>query len=116
MTADGNPFSPSLFVAAGIVTANRTDRVIVNAGYKALATDSGKAVPMRGAAQGSTYRFMGDEHGAVEFIRRCRRRRSARPSSSSPRIAIRPSISILATWSRSGEEIVDEWPVTARGY
>ena len=66
VTGDGNPYSPSLFVAAAVVTANRPDRVIVNAGYKALATDSGKAVPMRGIAQGATYRFMGDEHGAIE--------------------------------------------------
>jgi D-serine deaminase-like pyridoxal phosphate-dependent protein len=41
--------------------------VIVNAGFKAFATDSGKPVPHRGAPVGATYRYMGDEHGAVEW-------------------------------------------------
>jgi 3-hydroxy-D-aspartate aldolase len=113
---DGNPFSASLFVAAGVVTANRPDRVIVNAGYKALATDSGKAVPLRGVAQGATYRFMGDEHGAVEF------------EASSPAPALGSTIELLTPHCDptvnlharytvvKGEEVVDEWPILARGY
>ena len=114
LTPDGNPFSVSLFVAAGIVTANRRDRVIVNAGYKALATDSGKPVPMRGAAQGSTYRFMGDEHGAVEFD----------PSMPAPELGSTielvtshcdPTVNLHSRYMVArGDEIVDEWPVTAR--
>jgi D-serine deaminase-like pyridoxal phosphate-dependent protein len=116
LTPEGNPFSVSLFVAAGIVTANRKDRVIVNAGYKALATDSGKPVPMRGAAQGSTYRFMGDEHGAVEFD----------PAMPAPALGATielvtshcdPTVNLHARYMVArGGEIVDEWPVTARGY
>lgn len=114
LTPEGNPFTVSLFVAAGVVTANRPDRVIVNAGYKALATDSGKPTPMRGAAQGSTYRFMGDEHGAVEF------------DASMPAPALGSTIELITSHcdptvnlhSRymvaRGDEIIDEWPVTAR--
>jgi 3-hydroxy-D-aspartate aldolase len=62
-----NPFEASLFVAASVVSANHPGRVIVDAGFKAFATDSGRPVPSRGAPKGATYRYMGDEHGAVEF-------------------------------------------------
>ena len=116
LTPEGNPFSVSLFVAAGIVTANRRDRVIVNAGFKALATDSGKPTPMRGAAQGSTYRFMGDEHGAIDFD----------PAMPAPALGsvielvtshCDPTVNLHARYLVArGDEIIDEWPVTARGY
>jgi D-serine deaminase-like pyridoxal phosphate-dependent protein len=49
ITPHGNPFVPALFVAASVVTSNRPNRVIVNAGWKAFATDSGNPVPVRGA-------------------------------------------------------------------
>jgi 3-hydroxy-D-aspartate aldolase len=116
LTPDGNPFSASLYVAAGVVTANRPDRVIVNAGYKALATDSGKPVPTRGVAQGATYRFMGDEHGAVEFD----------ATSPAPVLGATielltphcdPTVNLHARYTVvSGEEVVDEWAILARGY
>ena len=116
LTPNGNPFSPSLFVAAGIVTANRPDRVIVNAGLKALATDSGKPVPMRGVAQGATYRFIGDEHGAVEFDS------SAPPPELGGIIELLtphcdPTVNLHARYVVvRGDEVVDEWPIVARGY
>lgn len=115
LTPEGNPFSPALFIAASVVTANRSGRVIVNAGYKAFAADSGMPVPVRGAPEGATYRFMGDEHGAVEFA-----------SSASP--ALGATIELLSShcdptvnlYSRClvvrADEVIDEWPVIARGY
>jgi 3-hydroxy-D-aspartate aldolase len=116
LTPDGNPFSASLFVAAGVVTANRPDRVIVNAGFKAFATDSGRPVPTRGVAQGATYRFMGDEHGAVEFD----------PTSPPPALGATielltshcdPTVNLHARYDVvRGEDVVDEWPILARGY
>jgi D-serine deaminase-like pyridoxal phosphate-dependent protein len=115
LTPDGNPFSPSLFVAASVVTANRPGKVIVNAGLKAFATDSGLPVPVRGAPDRATYRFMGDEHGAIEF-------------SGGPAPKLAATIELLTShcdptvnlFSRalivSGDEVVDEWPIVARGY
>src|SRR4051812_19174036 len=51
----GNPFRPSLFVAAGVVSAgHHPARVIVDAGLKALATDSGRPVPRRGVPPGAS--------------------------------------------------------------
>src|SRR5262245_39811275 len=49
VTPDGNPYVASLFVAATVVSANRPGRVIINAGFKAFATDSGLPKPMKGA-------------------------------------------------------------------
>ena len=116
VTGDGNPYSPSLFVAAAVVTANRPDRVIVNAGYKALATNSGKAVPMRGIAQGATYRFMGDEHGAVE-----RDGGAPMPELGSVIELLTPhcdpTVNLHARYVVvRGEDVIDEWPIAARGY
>jgi D-serine deaminase-like pyridoxal phosphate-dependent protein len=115
MSADGNPFLPALFVAAGVVTSNRPDRVIVNAGWKAFGTDSGRPVPMRGAPPGATYRYMGDEHGAVEFT-------SGTPPALGAVIELLtshcdPTVNLHARYQLvRGEEIVDEWPILARGY
>jgi 3-hydroxy-D-aspartate aldolase len=58
------PFSPALFVATMVVSAQHQTHVTIDAGLKALSAD----VPPRivaGAAPDSTYRSMGDEHGAV---------------------------------------------------
>jgi 3-hydroxy-D-aspartate aldolase len=72
--ADGsNPFRHSLFVRAAVVSANAVGndvpKVIVNAGLKAFATDSGlprlAAAPRDLATDAVTFRFMGDEHGAL---------------------------------------------------
>jgi D-serine deaminase-like pyridoxal phosphate-dependent protein len=116
LTPDGNPFSPSLFVAAAVVTANRPQRAIVNAGLKAFATDSGRPVPIRGIPQGAAYRFMGDEHGAIEF----------EASSPSPTLGSTielltshcdPTVNLHARYTVvRGDEVVDEWPILARGY
>ena len=115
MSAEGNPFVPALFVAASVVTANRPNRVIVNAGWKAFATDSGKPVPMRGAPAGATYRFMGDEHGAIEF-------ESGTPPPHGAVIELLtshcdPTVNLHARYQVvRGDEVVDEWPILARGY
>ncbi|MDP9138124.1 MAG: alanine racemase [Pseudomonadota bacterium] len=110
-----NPFRPSLFVAATVVASNHPDRVIINAGYKALATDSGQPLPMSGAPANATYRFMGDEHGAIDFT-----------SGPAPVIGdmvelltphCDPTVNLHAQYHVArGEEIIDVWPIAARGY
>jgi 3-hydroxy-D-aspartate aldolase len=108
----GNPFTPSLFVAASVVSANHPGRVIVNAGLKAFATDSGKPRPWRGAPTDATYRFMGDEHGAVEF------------DGQGPGLAdtiefltshCDPTVNLHSAFHVvRGDEIIDIWPINAR--
>jgi len=116
LSPDGNPFTTSLFVAAGVVTANRPDSVTVNAGYKALATDSGQPQPVRGIAQGASYRFMGDEHGVIDFD----------PGAPRPELGAvielvtshcDPTVNLHARYVVvRDDEVVDEWPILARGY
>jgi 3-hydroxy-D-aspartate aldolase len=110
-----NPFRASLFVAAGVVSANRSNRVIVNAGLKAFASDSGRPVPTRGAPSGATYRFLGDEHGAVEFTS------ESRPALGSVIELLTshcdPTVNLYSDYQViQGETIVDQWSIGARGY
>jgi D-serine deaminase-like pyridoxal phosphate-dependent protein len=113
--SDGNPFEVSLFVAASVVSASVPGRAVVNAGLKAFATDSGLPVPRRGAPQGASYRFMGDEHGRVDY-------------SGEGGLDIADTVEFLVShcdptvnlYSRyyivQGERVVDTWPIRARGY
>jgi len=107
-----NPFEPSLFVAASVVSNNRPGCVIVNAGWKAFATDSGKPQPRRGAPANATYRFMGDEHGAVDF-------EGSGPalgetiefltSHCDPTVNLYPAFHVVR-----GDELLDTWKIRAR--
>jgi 3-hydroxy-D-aspartate aldolase len=110
-----NPFTPSLFVAASVVSASHPGKVIVNAGLKALATDSGKPVPALGAPEESAYRFMGDEHGAVEFGNR-----PAPPLGAVLEFLTShcdPTVNLYTCYRIvRGGEVIDEWPISARGY
>ena len=111
-TEKGVPFAPSLFLAASVVSANHPGRVIVNAGFKAFATDSGKPEPQRGAPAGATYRYMGDEHGAVDF-------EGAGPglgdtiefltSHCDPTVNLHPAYHVVR-----GEQIIDIWPIKGK--
>ena len=112
---DGNPFEPSLFVAASVVSANMPGRAIVNAGYKAFATDSGLPKVARGAPSHSTYRYMGDEHGAVDCA-----------DAPGPKVGdtiefltshCDPTVNLHARYRVvRGDRVVDVWPIVARGY
>jgi 3-hydroxy-D-aspartate aldolase len=108
-----NPFIPSLFVAASVVSTVRPGRLIVNAGWKALAADSGKPVALRGAPAGATYRFMGDEHGALEF-----EGGDAPPPGSIVELLTShcdPTVNLYAAFHVvRGDDVVDIWPIRAR--
>ena len=86
------PFRTSLTVATRVVSTSQPDRVIVDAGFKAMATDAGPALVASGAPADATYQFMGDEHGGRALRARARRaRRSATSSPASRRTATRRS-------------------------
>ncbi|MEO8811592.1 MAG: DSD1 family PLP-dependent enzyme [Caulobacteraceae bacterium] len=59
------PFETALTVDARVISANHPALSTVDAGFKAFATEAGAPPVLRGAAEGSTYHFMGDEHGCV---------------------------------------------------
>jgi 3-hydroxy-D-aspartate aldolase len=113
ISENDNPFVPSLFVAASVVSANRPGRVVVNAGWKAFATDSGKPVALRGAPPGAAFRFMGDEHGALDF-----------ESGAGPGVGATiefltshcdPTVNLYSQlYVVRGEDVIDIWPIRAR--
>lgn len=115
LSANGNDFKPSLFVLASVVSANRPGRAIINAGFKAFATDSGLPVPLRGAPPGATYRYMGDEHGAVEYDGD-----TVMALGSSIELLVShcdPTVNLHACFQvMRGNQVVDRWPILARGY
>ena len=59
------PFEAALFLAAGVVSDRRKTHVTCDVGLKAHSVDGPPARVVGGAPQGSTWRAMGDEHGAV---------------------------------------------------
>ncbi len=59
------PFAPALFLAASVVSVQHAALVTCDAGLKALYTDGPPARVVAGAAPGSRWRSMGDEHGAI---------------------------------------------------
>jgi 3-hydroxy-D-aspartate aldolase len=113
ISENDNPFLPSLFVAASVVSTNRPGRVVVNAGWKALAADSGKPVALRGAPPGSVFRFMGDEHGALDF-----------EGGAGPAIGATieflvshcdPTVNLYSQfYVVRGDDVIDIWPIRAR--
>jgi D-serine deaminase-like pyridoxal phosphate-dependent protein len=67
LTGDGEspPFETALMIDARVVSANTPGLVTLDAGFKAFATDAEAPRVLSGAPEGATYRFMGDEHGAL---------------------------------------------------
>ncbi|MDP8913174.1 MAG: DSD1 family PLP-dependent enzyme [Pseudomonadota bacterium] len=110
-----SPFEVALMVEASVVSANRPGMATIDAGLKAFAVDAGPPVLLSGASEGSRYRFMGDEHGAV----------IASNGEAAPAIMSRvtlatphcdPTVNLYDAYHVvSGDTLVDIWPVTARG-
>ncbi len=67
---DGGPFGDfrqSLFVLATVISHPATDRMITDAGTKALSVDAGMPTPRD--LSGIDYKMAGDEHGRLELNR-----------------------------------------------
>ena len=112
----GSPFRTALTIAGRVVSTVQPDRVIIDAGLKAMATDAGPALIASGAAVEATYQFMGDEHGGLRFAEG----------------TIRPALGDLVTLVTPhcdptvnlhdrfhvirDRRLVDIWPIEARGY
>ena len=59
------PFEAALMVATTVVSARHKSHVVVDAGFKGMSMDGPPAQVMAGAAPGSLWRPMGDEHGMI---------------------------------------------------
>jgi D-serine deaminase-like pyridoxal phosphate-dependent protein len=113
---DAKPFRTSLTIASRVVSANQEDLVVLDAGFKAMATDAGPALVASGASPDAAYQFMGDEHGGLRFA----------ANASRPRLGdlvtlvaphCDPTVN-LHEWFHVMQDggLVDIWPIDAHGY
>ena len=112
-------FEHALFVYATAMSAPAPERVVVDAGHKALAVDSGMPPPWQ--LPGAIYHRPSDEHGILD-VAACNRAPGARATRCCwcPATAIRPSTCTTGTSAcadlATGEARVEcLWPVAARG-
>lgn len=110
--AEGLRFESSLSVDATVVSANAEGLVTLDAGLKAFAADAGVPVVLAGVAGESSYRFMGDEHGAIvgAALPGIAERVTLMPPHCDPTVNLYDRY-----WVVEGDQVVDVWPVTARG-
>lgn len=109
------PFETSLMIDARVVSANHPMLVTVDAGLKAMATEAGPPPILAGAADGSQYRFMGDEQGAVVPPR------GVAPPKLGEVVTLAaphcdPTVNLYDAYHLvRGDTLEAIWPVTARG-
>ncbi|MBV8185608.1 MAG: DSD1 family PLP-dependent enzyme [Alphaproteobacteria bacterium] len=112
---DRPTFEQALQIAARVVSANTPGLATVDAGLKAMATEKGPPPILKGAPEGSTTRFMGDEHLAVVPPEG-----QPAPAHGEQVILVPPHCDPTVNMYESyhvvkGDTLVDIWPVTARG-
>lgn len=109
------PFEESLFVQASVISNNHAGGITCDAGVKHFAVDGGVPIVARGAPAASTYGYFGDEYGHLALP----------PGGSSLDLGDRiefvvphcdPTVSLFDfIHCFRGDELVDIWPVDARG-
>jgi len=113
--ADKPTFEQALQIDARVVSANTAGMVTVDAGLKAMATEKGPPMILKGAVEGATTRFMGDEHLAViapegQAAPAHGEQVILTPPHCDPTVNLYESFHVV-----QGDTLVDIWPVTARG-
>ena len=113
----GNPpFETSLFVRASVVSANRDEHAVINAGLKSFATDSGLPIAVRGATAGAKYEFMGDEHGALVYANTADPRLTPGAAVECITSHCDPTVNLYdALHCIRGDRLVEIWRIDARG-
>jgi len=112
----GNPtFETALQIDARVVSANTPGMCTIDAGLKSMSTEAGPPPILTGAVAGSTFRFMGDEHGAITAPEGARAPQLGAsvtlvPPHCDPTVNLYDAYHIVR-----GNTLVDIWPVTARG-
>ncbi len=113
--AAAHPFETSLMIDARVISASHPMLVTVDAGLKAMATEAGPPPILAGAAEGSAYRFMGDEHGAIVPPG------GVAPPKLGERVTLAaphcdPTVNLYDAYHVvRGDTLEAIWPVTARG-
>jgi 3-hydroxy-D-aspartate aldolase len=110
-----SPFETSLMVDARVISASHPMLVTVDAGLKAFATEAGPPPILAGAPEGSAYRFMGDEQGAIVPPK------GVAPPRLGERVTLGaphcdPTVNLYDAYHVvRGDTLEAIWPVTARG-
>jgi D-serine deaminase-like pyridoxal phosphate-dependent protein len=109
------PFERSLFVHTTVISANHAGFCTTDAGFKAFATDGPKPAIHSGAPAGSSYVFMGDEHGAVLLPSGAQMLALGALVVCTPPHCD-PTVNLYDRYyCVRGDVLVDVWPVGARG-
>lgn len=113
---DEPAFRQSLFVQTTVVSVNQLDLAVVHGGWKAFSTESDVPIVAKGAPGGAKYKFMGDEHGGLQLP----------PGSAALPIGTivefvpphcDPTVNLFNRFHCvRGDDLVDIWPIEARGY
>ncbi|MBC7940114.1 MAG: DSD1 family PLP-dependent enzyme, partial [Chitinophagaceae bacterium] len=111
-------FEHSLFVASSVMSVGGGERVILDAGLKSLAVDSGLPVVWQGGQPSSALRYVAanDEHGIVQL----QEGTSARPALGSQLLLVPghcdPTLNLHDELVAIREGVVEGlWPIAARG-
>jgi D-serine deaminase-like pyridoxal phosphate-dependent protein len=110
-SVQGVGFENALTVLVSVVSTQRKNAAVVDAGYKTLSSDAGAPRP-RGVD--ATFGFMGDEHGKLTFENGC-------PLRSGDKVELVPShcdttINLHDVYYVTrGGYVVAVWPIAARG-
>lgn len=112
---DKPTFEQALQIDARVVSANKAGMATVDAGLKAMATEKGPPMILKGAVEGSTTRFSGDEHLAViapegKAAPGLAEQVILTPPHCDPTVNLYESFHVV-----KGDTLVDIWPVTGRG-
>ena len=112
-----NPYKAGLFVATSIISIIDKNNYIVDAGFKALSTDSQLLpIPLGNLPLGSKYSFMGDEHGKITIPKNSQilllgETVFIQPTHCDPTVNLYDHCKIIIN-----NKIKDSWKIDARGY
>ena len=111
----GTSFATALTVDTRVISANTPGMATLDAGLKAFATEAGMPLILAGLPDGSSYRFMGDEQGAVKVPEgatapRLGDRLTAMTPHCDPTVNLYDAYHVVC-----GDTLIAIWPVTARG-
>lgn len=111
----GPTFEVALEIDTRVISANTPGRATIDAGIKAMATEAGTPVVLRGADPASLYIFMGDEHGLLVTP----------ADADDPRLDqvvtlmtphCDPTVNLYDRYAVcDGDIVVEWWPISARG-
>jgi 3-hydroxy-D-aspartate aldolase len=113
-TDDEAPFETALMVDARVISANTPGMVTIDAGLKSFSTDADLPLLLAGAANGATYKFMGDEHGALMLAPGDTLALADIVTLSAPHCD--PTVNLYDTYHVvQGDTLCALWPIAARG-